>query len=42
MNADEIAKQIKETKENIILTYAFNATGKTKLCVEYKNLTKKP
>lgn len=42
MNAEEIAKQIKETKENIILTYAFNATGKTRLCVEYKNLTKNP
>ncbi len=40
MNADEIAQQIKKTKENIILVYAFNATGKTRLCVEYKNLTK--
>lgn len=27
-------------KENIILIYAFNATGKTRLSVEYKNLTK--
>ena len=38
----EIAKGLKETKENIILIYAFNATGKTRLSVEYKNLTKNP
>lgn len=36
----EIAKTIKETPENIILIYAFNGTGKTRLCVEYKELTK--
>jgi len=36
----EIAKALKEQKENIVLIYAFNATGKTRLCVEYKNLTK--
>jgi hypothetical protein len=36
----EIAQQLKDNKENIILIYAFNSTGKTKLCVEYKNLTK--
>lgn len=36
----EIAQQLKETKENIILIYAFNATGKTRLSVEYKNITK--
>lgn len=38
----EIAKELKGTKENIILIYAFNATGKTRLSVEYKNITKKP
>ncbi|WP_276974536.1 AAA family ATPase [Flavobacterium filum] len=38
----EIAKVLKDTKENIILIYAFNATGKTRLSVEYKNLTKIP
>lgn len=38
----EIAQTLIETKENIILIYAFNATGKTRLSVEYKNLTKKP
>jgi len=37
----EIAQKLKDTKENIILIYAFNATGKTRLSVEYKNLTKK-
>ena len=38
----EIAKELKDTKENIILIYAFNATGKTRLSVEYKNITKNP
>lgn len=38
----EIAQKLKETKEKIILVYAFNATGKTRLSVEYKNITKKP
>lgn len=36
----EIAKELKDIGENIILVYAFNATGKTRLSVEYKNLTK--
>jgi len=36
----EIANEIKAIKENIILIYAFNATGKTRLSVEYKNITK--
>ena len=36
-----IAKQIYEAKENIILIYAFNATGKTRLSVAYKDLAKK-
>ncbi len=40
MNLTEIATQIKDTKENIVLIYAFNATGKTRLSVEYKNITK--
>lgn len=39
---NELAKELKETKENIILIYAFNATGKTRLSVEYKNITKNP
>ncbi len=38
----EIAKQLKDIEENIILIYAFNATGKTRLSVEYKDLTKDP
>ena len=38
---NEIAKQLKEKKEPIILIYAFNSTGKTKLSVAYKNITKK-
>lgn len=39
-NISEIAKQLQEAKENIHLIYAFNATGKTQLSVEYKNITK--
>lgn len=40
MTHAEIAKAIKDQKENIVLLYAFNATGKTRLCVEFKNATK--
>ena len=39
-NITEIAQQLKDVTENIILIYAFNSTGKTRLSVEYKNLTK--
>ena len=38
----EIAQQLKDNKENIVLVYAFNSVGKTRLCVEYKNITKNP
>lgn len=41
MNVPQIAKQLKELEENIILVYAFNAIGKTRLSVEYKNITKR-
>lgn len=37
----EIAQQLKDSKQPIMLIYAFNSTGKTKLSVEYKNITKK-
>ncbi len=40
MSLKDVAKQINESKENIFLIYAFNATGKTRLSVEYKDLTK--
>ncbi len=40
MNELDIAKQLYENQENIILTYAFNATGKTRLSVAYKDYTK--
>lgn len=39
-NLKEIAQQLKDKKEPIILIYAFNSTGKTQLSVEYKNITK--
>src|SRR5688500_14998341 len=38
----EIAQQIKNIDKSIILIYAFNSTGKTRLSVEYKNITKNP
>lgn len=37
-----IAQELKDTEEKIIIVYAFNATGKTRLSVEYKNITKNP
>ncbi len=37
---NEIAEQLKGSKQPITLIYAFNSTGKTKLSVEYKNITK--
>ncbi|WP_231893490.1 AAA family ATPase [Bathymodiolus septemdierum thioautotrophic gill symbiont] len=40
MTLETIASQLKEFDENIILIFAFNATGKTRLSVAYKNLTK--
>jgi len=40
MDISKLAKQIKDSKENIILIYAFNATGKTRLSVGYKDYTK--
>lgn len=39
-NINDIAKQLSELKEKIVLIYAFNNTGKTRLSVEYKNHTK--
>lgn len=40
MELKDIAKKIKDATENIILIYAFNGTGKTRLSREYKDLTK--
>lgn len=40
MSLEALAKELKETDENIVLIYAFNGTGKTQLSVAYKNLTK--
>ena len=42
MNHTEIATQIRELDENIVLIYAFNATGKTRLSVTYKDISKDP
>ena len=36
----EIAQQLKDNKEPIMLIFAFNSVGKTQLSVEYKNITK--
>ncbi len=40
MNHKEIAEKIYDLDENIILMYAFNGTGKTRLSVAYKDVTK--
>ncbi len=40
MNHSDIAKSICDAKESVVLVYAFNATGKTRLSVAYKDLTK--
>lgn len=42
MSLTDIANHLKELNENIILIYAFNATGKTRLSVAYKDATKDP
>lgn len=41
MSVNDIAKQLNELNENIVIVYAFNATGKTRLSVAYKDETKK-
>jgi hypothetical protein len=38
---DNIAKALKADDARIILAYAFNTTGKTQLCVAFKNATKR-
>lgn len=40
MNHYEIAATIRDVNEKIVLVYAFNATGKTRLSVAYKDATK--
>lgn len=40
MSHDQIAKELADAEEQILLIYAFNATGKTRLSVAYKNATK--
>lgn len=41
MSLSKIAEQLIATKENVILIYAFNSTGKTRLSVAYKDATKR-
>lgn len=40
MSHDLIARELAGAKERIVLIYAFNATGKTRLSVAYKDATK--
>jgi hypothetical protein len=40
MSHEQIAEELSAAKERVILIYAFNATGKTRLSVAYKNATK--
>ena len=37
---NEIAQELDGYGENIVLIYALNSSGKTRLSVEYKDLTK--
>lgn len=39
-NIETVAEEILDSDNKIVLIYAFNATGKTRLSVAYKNLTK--
>lgn len=41
-NVQEIALQINNFPQKLFLIYSFNATGKTQLSVQYKNITKNP
>ena len=40
MNTSEIAEQLRASGSKIVLIYAFNAVGKTRLSVAYKDVTK--
>lgn len=40
MKLEDVANEIKKAKENIFLLYAFNATGKTRLSVKYRDLAR--
>ncbi len=40
MTHAEIAEALKAGDEQVVLAYAFNTTGKTRLCVAYKDATK--
>lgn len=42
MSLGNIAKQINDASEPIVLVFGFNATGKTRLSVAFKNHTKDP
>jgi len=41
MNFPDIVNELVNLEENIVLVYAFNATGKTRLSVNYKDETKR-
>ena len=41
MTHAEIAESLKASDAQIVLAYAFNTTGKTRLCVAYKDATKR-
>lgn len=41
MSINRIAQEIRDAKENVILIYAFNGTGKTRLSKEYHQLSRR-
>ena len=40
MDLKNIAQKLRKAPENIILIYAFNATGKTSLSIQYNEISK--
>lgn len=42
MTLQEIAQEIRDSRENIHLIYAFNGTGKTRLSTAYKDVARNP
>lgn len=42
MSIEDLANELKELDQDVVLLFAFNATGKTRLSVSYKDATKDP
>jgi hypothetical protein len=42
MSLQDVTSQLVKLNERVVLIYAFNATGKTRLSVAFKDATKNP